>query len=306
MKIAILGSQGVIGSAVEAKLQSVAEFEILSLSRHHFDFRDEEQLLNTLKNFRPQLVINCAGKVGGIQENVDSPFRLMKENIETTMPIASVVAKLGIDKYFYFAPACIYPRSQTDEPLNVSALWQGAPEKSSLPYSTSKLFGVELIRAANREFGFKWKVLLPTNLFGPGDWKHGEKAHVVPMLTYKMLRAINQGEKEVEIWGSGRAKRDFLSTIDLAGCVDFIIREQNIEDEIINIPGYGAIEIINLAEMLKEKIGFQGLLKLNVNALEGAKSKILEDRLLGRMGYKHSENLSSALDGYLKAHPGMG
>lgn len=275
MKILVLGASGTLGRAFVRALENSANHSLEVLTREDVDFSVYLDSLSAIKEIGPDLVINCVGSVGGVKANLEHPFELVTNNSLTTTNIARVLHYLKIDKYCYFAPACIYPASNQHVATEMD-LWQGNPEISSRPYASSKLMGIELIRSANNEFNYNWKVFIPTNVFGIGDWKHINSGHVISMVTQKILHAKKEKLDSLELWGTGKAVRDFISSDSLAAFVVANLDCWNYElPEISNVPGYGPITIEDLAKQLCRVLDFKGKIIWNSDMPEGSKFKVL-------------------------------
>jgi GDP-L-fucose synthase len=300
MKILILGASGTLGRSLVNELTKETSFQILAPKRNELELSNYSDIENKMYEFFPDLVINSAGRVGGVKQNVEKPHHLMMENVLPILNVHRAMISTNIKEYFYLAPACVYP-SDFEGEVNSGDLWKGRPEITSLPYATTKLLGIELIRAANAELGINWKILVPTNIFGEGDWQHLETGHVISMLVEKIFHA-SKTNNQIEIWGSGNQLRDFLSANDLAKFIRFIIKEKIQLPEITNISGYGEISIRGLAHLLKKKMGYEGDIVFNLNKPEGALRKKLSSSDLDKLGFKHSNSLDSALDEYLEKY----
>lgn len=303
MKVCILGSKGNIGSAFIRLFNSPAlaknELNICQYNQRIVPY--STNLQNHLKLCRPDILLNCVGRVGGIAENLRAPFDLVYENAFTSALIAKIALNSEINRYVYFAPACVYPAHESVS--YESMMWQGMPEESSLPYASAKLMGIQLIKSANEQFGLNWKCYIPTNLFGPFDWNHGEKGHVISMLSSKILQAKKFNSQLVNVWGSGNAIRDFLLTDDFAKFVFFDLLESDGSQNnvITNVPGYGSISIKELTLMLSKLLHFKGNFNFDSTFPEGALKKVLGSQF-DTSKYKFENDLETALRYYLNQY----
>lgn len=299
MRVLILGNQGVVGAAIEKQLSSSSCYEIYGLDRKDLDCSDFKKVERELRLLKANVVINSVGKVAGVSGNLRNPFQLVSENAITSAVVAKAAFEVGIERLIYFAPACIYPNLEMRDYLSEEDIWQGEPEISSRAYASSKLMGTELIRAANIERGLNWRVLIPTNLFGYGDWKHGSNGHVISMLSDRFIKAKRENREFVSIWGSGEAKRDFLSAKDFAIFIDHFLKHYDKSDELTNVPGYGEIDIKSLAGLISDQIGYKGKIFFDSGFPEGAKRKVLSSDSLKKLGFEHKASLAEALKEYL-------
>lgn len=215
MKILVLGSLGTLGSAFLENGDYFPTLEISTLSRKDLNFENTRELSIKFNQLKPDLLINCAGKIGGLHHNLEFPHDLLVRNAKLNISISEAAIEANIRNCFYFLPSCIYPVS-LQRPLIEKDIWSGIPEKSSIAYASSKLMTLEMIKAANSQYDLNWKALILPNIFGNYDWEHGANGHAISMISSKIQNAIESGDKNVEIWGSGSAIRDFLYADDLA------------------------------------------------------------------------------------------
>jgi GDP-L-fucose synthase len=297
MNILIFGGTGTIGKALLASLKKSEKNRILAPSRSELELYNYDELVRYLKSNVVEYLIDASGYVGGIQFNMTNPHDLMINNAITTLNINRAALEAKIGKLIYLAPACIYPQNSESD-LRVEDIWKGRPEITSLPYATTKLFGLELVRAANKQLNTEWKVLIPANIFGSFDWEHQKNGHVISMLTDKIFNAKEHGGR-IEIWGSGNQRRDFLSASDFAKFICALIENDLIIPEVLNVSGYGEITIKELAELLCEEIGFFGELFFDTDKPEGAARKKLSSNDLEDLNYHHTNSLKSALKQYI-------
>ena len=214
----LLGSGGFIGSAIKRRL--AGDNELCALTRSDFDLTDESALRRVLQEFNPEIVVNAAGKVAGIQGNMDFPVELMTLNVSVSTAVMRVCHQLNIPTLIQFASACVYPIDEV-HPSKPSDIGSGKIETTSASYANAKLFAIELASAYRKQYGRNWITVIPTNLYGLGDWDHGSSGHVVSMLIGKFNLATKAQNAEVEIWGDGESLRNFLHVDDLAGAVQF-------------------------------------------------------------------------------------
>lgn len=300
MNILVFGGTGTLGKALVSTLKKSKEFRVIAPQRNELNLDDYFSLLQYLEKQQTDWLINAAGHVGGVQYNITNPLDLMMSNSISTLNVLRAAAKTEVKRMFYLAPACVYPRN-IDRDVKTEDLWKGEPETTSLPYASSKLFGIELVKAANKQLGTNWKVLIPTNIFGSGDWEHNESGHVVSMLTDKIVRAKQTGGN-IEIWGSGNQRRDFLSAKDFSKFVNYVI-ERNVDiPEITNVNGYGEISIRELVDLICERVDYHGELFFNTSMPEGALRKTLSSEDLDRINYQHKNNFANALNEYIEEY----
>lgn len=271
------------------------------VTRKDFDFTDAVALRKILKEFKPDIVVNAAGKVAGIQGNIDFPVELMTLNVLVSTSIMQICHESNIPVLIQFASACVYPPNEK-QPSNPSDIGSGRIENTSASYANAKLFAIELARAYRKQYGHNWITVIPTNLYGVGDWNHGSSGHVVSMLTEKFASAFTESDSHIEIWGDGQSLRNFLHVEDLAGAVQFIIEKEVNDMDIINIAGDQEISILQLALLIQKLSGFQGKLIFDKTRPNGARRKILDDTFLRNLGWRPSVDLQKGLQDYMEAY----
>jgi GDP-L-fucose synthase len=296
-KIVLLGSDGFIGSSIERRLKNRPDF--VGLNKNQLNVLNESNLLSILKELKPSLVINAVGKVGGIQKNIDSPAELMMVNVKTNLSIMNACHELEIRNLIQFASACIYPLNE-ERGLKESDLGTGLIEQSSKGYAQAKIFGLESYEAFNSQYGYNWQTIIPTNLYGTGDWHTDSGGHVIAMLASKFLNAKNNPQKTVEIWGDGKSLRNFLNVDDLSAAVDFYINLQSPVASVINISGDKELSILELADIIKNIVGYEGEVVFDLSKPSGARRKLLDDSYFRSFGWKPRIKLEEGLRTYIK------
>jgi len=295
----LLGSGGFIGSAIKRRL--AGDIELFALTRSDFDLNDESALRRVLQEFNPEIVINAAGKVAGIQGNMDFPVELMTLNVSVSTAVMRVCHQLNVPKLIQFASACVYPIDEVHS-SKPSDIGSGKIEITSASYANAKLFAIELASAYRKQYGHNWITVIPTNLYGLGDWDHGSSGHVVSMLIKKFILATKAQNAEVEIWGDGESLRNFLHIEDLAGAVQFIVKQEIEHTNVINISGDQEVSIRQLALLIQELSGFNGKLIFDQSKPNGARRKNLDDKFIRELGWKPEVDLRTGLQGYIHAY----
>jgi GDP-L-fucose synthase len=271
------------------------------VTRKDFDFTNGVELRKILKEFKPEIVVNAAGRVAGIQGNIDFPVELMTLNVLVSTSIMQICHESNIPVLIQFASACVYPPNEK-QPSKPSDIGSGRIEITSASYANAKLFAIELARAYRKQYGHNWITIIPTNLYGIGDWNHGSSGHVVSMLTEKFAAAFTKSDSHIQIWGDGQSLRNFLHVQDLAGAVKLIIEKEVNDVDIINIAGDQEISILQLALLIQKISGFQGKLIFDKTRPNGARRKILDDTFLRNLGWRPSVDLQRGLQDYMEAY----
>ncbi len=267
-------------------------------NRNHFDVRDKEKLRKFLIDSKAEIVINCVGKVAGVQGNIDNPATLLISNAASSVSVMEVCHSLGIRNLIQFASACVYPLDE-DKALSPADLNTGPIEKTSKSYATSKLLLLEATSAFNHEFGYSWTTFIPTNLYGPGDWNTGINGHVMSSLLGRFLKAKKNGDSEVIVWGDGLSLRNFLYISDLTRAVELRIREESRVDSVINLAGNEEISIRDLAEKIAVYSEYHGSIEFDINKPNGARRKALDDSYWRGFGWKPVVGINEGLKDYI-------
>lgn len=293
----LLAPDGFVGSAVSKNWDS--PLELVTLSRKDIDFCNFNELADRIGQIGPSVVINASGRVAGIQGNLDSPVELLLENTELSLSVLRACHKSNVRKFIQFASACVYPLNEVT-PSKPEDIGTGLIEPSSSSYAMAKILALEAVRAYRTEYHHEWITIIPTNLYGPGDWNHGSGGHVIAMLMEKFIHAKNIGDNKVIVWGDGKSKRNFLHVKDLAGSVQFILNHSLSDEAIVNASGNQEIEISELAFLIRKIVGYNGEIIFDTTKPSGARRKQLDDIYLRNRGWAPKINLEEGLQDYLE------
>ena len=257
------------------------------------DLRDAEAVDEFFESERPEYVFLLGGRSGGIARNQREPAELMLDNLRIETALIPAAHRHGARKLLYLAAACIYPRD-CEQPMRPAQLGTGPVEPTSEPYAMAKWAGLVLCRAFARQFGARFIAAIPANPFGPGDDTRSEDAHVVGALTRRMHEAKLRGDAEVVVWGTGRARRDFLFVDDLADALLFLMQRYD-GVEPVNVSGASDVAIGELAERIQKVVGFGGRLRFDASRPDGAPRKTLDGEPLRALGWSPRHSLDAAL-----------
>ena len=304
-KIFIAGHKGMVGSAILRLLHS-NNLEVITKERDELDLLDQNSVKNFFQNEKIDQVYLAAAKVGGINANNKYPAEFIYENL---MIEANVIhgAFLGkVKKLLFLGSSCIYPRN-AKQPINEEELLNGKLELTNEPYAIAKIAGIKICESYNRQYGKKngidYRSIMPTNLYGPGDNYHPENSHVIPGLIYRFHNAKIKNLSSVTIWGSGKPKREFLFVDDMARAS---VHLMNLEKktyyknisfgcEHINVGFGNDISIKELAYMIKDIVGFRGLLNFDETKPDGTYRKLLNSDKIKNLGFKATISLREGL-----------
>ncbi len=294
MKVLVFGSNGLVGSSLKSTLPNESIFDEIKFSnRADTNLFSYEDTSKTIINFKPDIIINAAAKVGGIYANNTQRTNFLLENLKININILESSTKLNSVKIINLGSSCIYPLNAPD-PIKESYFMSGKLEPTNSPYAMAKLTAIELGNAIRTEFGHDVINLMPTNLYGPNDNFSKEDSHVIPGLLRKMHDAKTNNEKTFSIWGTGKPLREFLYVDDLSQAIIYILKE-NINEELINIGSGEEISIHNLSLLIKEVVGFKGSLEFDSKMPDGNPRKFLDSSLINSYGWEPSITLQNGL-----------
>jgi GDP-L-fucose synthase len=269
-RILITGGTGLIGTAIQNQLKSRGEYEVLSPAKSNLDMTNKEQVDKVFSDFRPNIVINLAAKVGGILANKTNPVEFFEDNLIIGLNTYKYSQKYGVKNVINAGAGCGYPLN-AKEPLMESDLWNGVPQIESIAYSTAKKLLTIMGDVYEKEYGIVSTTFIPSNVYGPSDNFNLEKAHVVPALIHKLFLATKNPEYKVEVWGDGSAKRDFIFVNDVAtGMLSAIDAKKS---SVINIATGQQCTIRNLVNQIALAFNYNGKIIWNTDKPSGANSR---------------------------------
>jgi GDP-L-fucose synthase len=292
-KIFVAGHNGMVGNAICRQLEKDNSFEILTASRDELDLLSQREVKDFLKKHKPDMLIQAAAKVGGIQANNEYPADFIYENLQIQNNIIHGSHLADIQRLLFLGSSCIYPK-YANQPMSEDALLTGKLEPTNEPYAIAKISGIKMCESYNRQYGRDYRSVMPTNLYGPGDNFHPENSHVLPALLYRFHEAQKNGDSEVVVWGSGKSKREFLYVDDMASACCFLMNLSKEEyskytspmQSHINIGSGQDVPISVLAEKVKNEVGFTGRLIFDKSKPDGSPRKLMNTKLLNNLGWK--------------------
>lgn len=292
-RILVAGSQTLNGMAVGRQLERQGYTNIVGESAEKSDLADATQVDILFSEASPEYVFLTAGETGGIAANLKNPASLMLDNLSVACNIIGSAHRHGVKKLLYLASSCCYPRD-CPQPMRVDSLFTGPLEPSNGAYATAKLAGIKLCEAYHQQYGVNYVSVIPANEFGPGDDFSLEDSHVIPALIRKMHAAKLASAESVEIWGTGAPKREFVFVDDLADACIFVMREYDGPGP-INIGGGTESSIKELAESIKQVVGFPGDLSFDSSKPDGMPIKVLDSSELLGLGWRPKTSSGTAL-----------
>jgi GDP-L-fucose synthase len=296
-KIFIAGQEGMVGQAIYRLLKE-KKFHIISCKRTQLDLTSQKNVNKWVKKNRPTIIINAAGKVGGILDNSLYPDEYLYVNIMIGLNLIKASLNYNIKQFINLGSACIYPK-KTRQPIKEYYLLQSKLEESNEGYAVAKIAVLKYCEYLHKKHQKNYITLQPSNLYGEGDNFNLKSSHVMPALIRKFHEAKINNKKTVEVWGSGRVKREFLNVKDLAQAVLFFINKKTSVTH-INVGGSEHITIKKLALLIKKITHFNGKIIFNTKYRDGVKERKLDVKLINKLGWKYKINLKEGLEDYYK------
>ena len=294
MKIYIAGHRGMVGSALVRAAAALEGVKLLLRSRADLDLCDQRAVSGFLAEERPDVVINAAARVGGIGANSVLPARFLYENLTIVANLVDAAYQSGVGRFLNLSSSCIYPR-EAPQPLSESSLLSGPLEPTNESYSVAKIAGVKLCQYYRAQYGVLFHSVVPANLYGRGDNYHPDHSHVVAALLRRFHQAKEDGAREVEIWGTGSVRREFLHVDDLARSCFHLLECDNPPDW-INV-GWGRdVSILELATVIAQVVGFSGEIVTDPAKPDGAPRKLLDVTGLKSLGWEPEIPLQRGLE----------
>lgn len=300
--IFVAGHRGMVGSAVVRQLQAYGYTNVVTATRDQLDLTDPRATTEFMADVKPAAVVVAAAKVGGIHANDTLPAEFIYNNLMIECSLVNSAYTVGVDRLMFLGSSCIYPKDAV-QPMAESQLLAGPLEGTNEPYAIAKIAGIKLCESYNRQYGTDYRSLMPTNLYGPNDNYDLETSHVIPALLAKFHAAKMAGAKSVEVWGTGRARREFLHVDDMASAVvHFLMLSKESYAQAtsprlshINIGTGTDISIADLAVLVAKVTGYTGEAKFNPDMPDGTLLKRLDVSVASELGWQAQINLEEGL-----------
>ena len=291
-RVFVAGHKGLVGSAICRRLQSEG-VEAIVAPRSELDLLDQRAVDTWFQQHEIDQVYLAAAKVGGIHANQTYPADFLHENLVVQNNVIHAAWKNGVGKLLFLGSSCIYPKFAA-QPMAEDSLLTGPLEPTNEWYAIAKIAGIKMCQAYRRQYGFDAISIMPTNLYGPGDNFDLQTSHVLPALIRKFHEAKESGADSVEIWGSGKPRREFLHVDDLADACVFLMKNYGSPD-IINV-GWGKdISVGELAQLISGVVGFQGRIEFDPGKPDGTPRKLLDTSRLTALGWQPKITLEAGI-----------
>ena len=294
-KVYVAGHRGLAGGAIVRALRRQGYDNLLLKTHKELDLTSQSEVEAFFAAEKPDYVFLAAAKVGGIHANNVYPAEFIRDNLAIQTNVIHSAWKNGASKLAFLGSSCIYPKL-APQPMPESCLLTGPLEATNEWYAIAKISGIKMCQAYRKQYGFDAISLMPTNLYGPGDNFHLENSHVMPALIRKFHEAKQRGDSEVVMWGTGTPRREFLHVDDLGEACVYLMQNYSGED-FVNVGVGDDVTIRELAELVKEVVGFEGKIVQDLTKPDGTPRKLMDVERLTRLGWKASTTLKEGVAG---------
>ena len=292
-KIYVAGHTGLVGSAIVRKLRKEGYRELILRTHAELDLTDQQAVEAFFQRERPDYVFDAAALVGGIQANSEAPADFFYVNMQIENNLLWAAHRYRVKKLLFLGSACMYPK-ECRQPMTEDELLTGLPEYTNEGYALAKTAGCRLCSYLRRQYGDDFICAIPANTYGPGDSFDPEHSHVIPALIMKYDHAKRDGIPEVVLWGTGRAKREFIHVDDIADACLFLMRNYSDESP-INVGTGEEVTIMELSQLIKEIVGFDGQIVCDPTKPDGMMRRTVDSSRLSAMGWNSSVRLETGL-----------
>jgi len=300
-QIFVAGHQGMVGSALVRTLSQNKNHQIIVATRQELDLTNQSAVRHFFAQQQFDQVYLAAAKVGGIHANSAYPADFIYQNLMIQSNVIDAAHQTDVQKLLFLGSSCIYPKF-AEQPIKEESLLTGYLEPTNEPYAIAKIAGIKLCESYNRQYGRDYRSVMPTNLYGIHDNFHDQNSHVIPALIQRIHSAKISDQKQVEIWGTGQAKREFLYVDDMASACIYVMnaplaqyQQITVTQPHLNIGTGEEVTIQELAQLICEVVEYQGELIFNDQKPDGTPRKVLDISRLYRLGWQHQISLKKGL-----------
>jgi GDP-L-fucose synthase len=302
-KIYIAGHCGLVGSAIVRQLKERGFMNLITRTHKELDLINQAQVQVFFKKEKPDYVVLAAARVGGIHANNIYPADFIYRNLMIEANVINSSYENNVQRLLFLGSTCIYPKA-VQQPMQEDAILTGVLESTNEPYALAKIAGIKLCESYNRQFDTDFRSVMPTNLYGINDNFHPENSHVIPSLMQRFHKAKISNASEVVVWGTGNAMREFLYVDDMAAASMFLLElntksyKANTQPMLshINIGTGKDIKIRELAEIMKQIVGYKGKIIFDSTKPDGVPRKLIDTSRLSNLGWKYSVDLKEGLE----------
>ena len=303
-KIFIAGHNGMVGKALKSFFLKKDIKNIITVEKKYLNLKDEKAVDKFIKKKTPDIIINCAGKVGGILANSTYPVEFLQDNIDIQINLIKLAYNNKVKHVINLGSSCIYPKN-SKQPIKEKYLLSSELEKTNEAYALAKIVGLKACQFYNKQYKTNFFTLMPCNLYGPNDNFHSTNSHFIPALIKKFVFANKKKQSKVEIWGSGRPKREIMHVDDLSSAIFFILKKKVSKDKkflnflkknsVINVGSGIELTIKQFAKKISSILNNKSRLFFNKKLPDGTKRKILDNSIMKKLGWKPNISLDEGL-----------
>ena len=304
IKIYISGHNGMVGNSICRYLKKNKIGNIITINKKKLNLENFKKVDKFIKENKPDIIINCAGKVGGILANNTFPTEFLNENIEIQKNLIKSAYSNNVEHFINLGSSCIYPKN-AKQPIKESYLLTGSLEKTNEAYALAKIVGLKMCEFYNKQHNKSYLTLMPCNLYGPNDNFESKKSHFLPALIKKVIEDNHQNNKSIEIWGTGKPKREVMHVDDLAAAIGFILKKKIKNDKklldlirkssVINVGSGVEYSVSNFAKIICKILNNKNKLSFNRNYPDGTMRKVLDSSLIKSLGWKSKIKIKAGL-----------
>lgn len=302
-KIYVAGHRGLVGSALVRQLRARGYQNLVLRTHAELDLANQAAVREFFAQEKPECVLLAAAKVGGIHANNTYPAEFIQQNLAIQTNVIHEAWRSNVKRLLFLGSSCIYPR-ECPQPIKEEYLLTGLLEPTNRPYALAKIAGIEMCHAYNRQYGTRYVAAMPTNLYGPNDNYDLNNSHVLPALIRKMHEAKLRGDPAIVVWGTGTPRREFLYSDDMADACLYLLEQSDsklqglfndITPPLVNVGCGEDLTIRELAELVKEAVGFTGTLAFDASKPDGTKRKVMDVSRMQHLGWVRQVDLRTGI-----------
>ncbi len=294
MKVLLTGGSGMVGRNISMAMQQL-DCEVLSPTRAEVDLLDYSAVSRYVGEHKPDMTIHCAGLVGGIQANISRPYDFCFENLQLGLNLVRASHENEVPKLLNLGSSCMYPRN-AENPLAEDVILSGELEPTNEGYAIAKVATAKLCEYLSQQYGYAYKTLIPCNLYGYWDSFSPDKSHMIPAVIRKTHQAMASGDKAVEIWGDGSARREFMFAADLADFIRYALPRFDSLPPVLNVGTGRDYTILEYYQAISEVVGYQGSFEFDLSKPAGMRQKVVDVSRLNSFGWSAPTSLKSGVE----------